>query len=92
MAIFAAHRAQPIAEEQDILMVSYNVKAKLLIMVIQFSSIQNLGANYLALMHIQNALQVIQIMAAANANSMEIALAHICQEEANHAIRLFNNE
>jgi hypothetical protein len=88
MAINAAPLALPITEEQDILMVSHNVKAKLLILI-RGSIFENSDANYLAFLLIQNVLQPIQVLAVANACTMEVALVHSCQEEAPHAIRLF---
>jgi hypothetical protein len=63
------------------------VKAKLLITLIRLTIIQNSDAKFIHFRLIQNVLQVIRISAAAIANTMEVVLAHICLEEAPHAIR-----
>jgi hypothetical protein len=65
------------------------VKIMLLIMVIQVTIIQNLGAKLMALLLTRNVLQVIQTSCVACVDMMEGAPAHTCLGEGPHATRLF---
>jgi hypothetical protein len=74
-----------------------NVKRILLIIVIQISIIMSSDVKKLALLLTRNALlvtnmPVIFYNCQTNAIIMEVVLAHSCQEEAPHAIRIFITE